>query len=139
MVGDYDGDGKADYAVYRAGIWHIWQSRDGVTGIAFGDSNDKPTPADYNGDGKTDVAVFRPSNGVWYLRQSTAGYTGVAFGTSGDIPVAADYNGDKKADVAVFRPSNGIWYILSCTNNAQFNGTLFGLGTDKPIENPNTP
>ncbi len=139
VVGDYDGDGKADYAVYRSGTWYIQQSTLGFTGIAFGDSNDKPMPADYDGDGKTDVAVFRPSNGVWYLRQSTAGFTGVAFGTSGDIPVAADYNGDKKADVAVFRPSNGIWYILSCTNNAQFNGTLFGLGTDKPVENPNTP
>ncbi len=41
---DYDGDGKADIAVFRNGIWYIQRSRDGFTGVAFGEATDKPAP-----------------------------------------------------------------------------------------------
>ena len=41
---DYDGDGKADIAVFRDGIWYLQRSRDGFTGIGFGFSTDKPVP-----------------------------------------------------------------------------------------------
>jgi len=46
--GDYDGDGKSDFAVFRPteGIWFIMQSSNGITRTQFwGSSGDVPLPA----------------------------------------------------------------------------------------------
>jgi hypothetical protein len=41
---DYDGDGKADIAVFRNGTWYLLRSQAGFTGVAFGAATDKPVP-----------------------------------------------------------------------------------------------
>jgi len=102
---DYDGNGKADLAVFRpsTGVWYVL----GVRALLYGAAGDIPVPADYNGDGRADIAVFRPSTGLWYVY----GVGVRRYGAGGDIPVPADYNGDGGADIAVFRPSTGLWYV----------------------------
>ncbi len=85
---DYDGDGKADLAIFRSGIWYIKQSASNQPRYEnWGLSSDKLAPADYDGDGKIDVAVFR--DGAWYIRQSTGGIRYAAFGSCGDVPIAS--------------------------------------------------
>ena len=38
MPGAYDGDGKADFAIYRSGGWYILRSSDGgVSGVELGE------------------------------------------------------------------------------------------------------
>ncbi len=140
LVGDFDGDGRLDPAVFRASsaTWIILKSSvNQITQTAFGLSTDIPTPADFNGDGMANIAVFRSSNGFWYIARPTGiaaqNFDAVQFGANGDRPVPADYDGDGRADVAVFRPSNGSWYILRSTEG--LTGVQFGTSEDRPIPN----
>lgn len=134
VAGDYDGDGKSDKAVFRAGVWHISNSSNGSYRVEnFGLANDTPAPGDFDGDGRTDPAVFRPSSGVWYVRNSADnGFRAEQFGTNGDQPVAADFDGDGRIDIAVFRPSNGQWWIKNSSNGAVRSST-FGMTGDIPV------
>ncbi|HEY6179400.1 MAG TPA: FG-GAP-like repeat-containing protein [Kofleriaceae bacterium] len=130
VPGDYNGDGRAEPAVFRTtdSTWHVWGL---YSGVQWGVWGDIPVPGDYDGDGKTDMAVFRPSTGTWYAIMSSTG-VGAAFatwGVNGDIPVPADYDGDGKTDVAVFRPTTGQWWVIaSATNSAGVRGVLGGVG-----------
>jgi hypothetical protein len=139
---DFDGDRRADYAVFRPVInnWFVNRSSDrSFFGVQFGFGDDRKTPGDYDGDGKADIAVWRPSNGVWYvLRSSDNTFFAVQFGQNGDEPVAHDYSGDGRTDFAVVRriPATAgntgqlIWYILN-SSNFSFSGAQWGSATDK--------
>jgi hypothetical protein len=86
---DYNGDGKADIAVYRDGAWLILRSSDGVgTTTGWGGfPQDILVPGDYDGDGKADIAVYR--DGTWFIiRSSDGGVTETGWGgLSQDIPL----------------------------------------------------
>jgi len=134
VPGNYDGDKKTDYAVYRSGVWYIWQSSNAQVRIAnFGLAEDKPVAGDFDGDGKTDLAVWRPSNGIWYIwRSSDNGYDYRYFGLNGDTPLAGDFDGDGKADVTIWRPSTGVWYVQQ-SSDGDYKVYQFGLNGDTPL------
>ncbi|MBV9215107.1 MAG: VCBS repeat-containing protein [Acidobacteria bacterium] len=116
--GDYDGDGKADIAVWRNDpepAYYIIQSSNGVLrNFKFGKQNDFPVPADYDGDGKTDPAVWREGQQAqfWYQSSKYGGQVMVPWGSFGDTPVTGDFNGDGLADFRVMRNDgngNAVW------------------------------
>lgn len=118
IIGDFDGDGRNDPAVYRAGTpstWFIKGTASGQRAVQFGDADrfDTPVHGDFDGDGKADLAVVRsPMDGdgaladgplTWYVARSSGGSSVFAFGNAGDTPVPANYVGGAASDLAVRR------------------------------------
>ncbi|MDQ3801974.1 MAG: FG-GAP-like repeat-containing protein [Acidobacteriota bacterium] len=134
---DYDGDGRADVAVFRAGVWYIIESSTGNFRYEyFGRSGDVPTANDYDADGKADLAVARSENGLryWHIRRSSDGVvSSIQWGLSSDAFFAgrADWDGDGKADISVIRneSSQRVFYILR-SSDAQLQIIRWGLSSD---------
>lgn len=127
VVGDWDGDGKADPAVFRpranaggtqSAFYYRPSSAPGVDfrTVLFGSVGDIPMRGDFDGDGKSDAAVFRGSDNLWYILQSSNNQLVTRqWGIAADKKFPADYDGDGKTDLAVLR--SGVWCILQSSNN----------------------
>ncbi len=125
-TGDYDGDGAADIAVFRAGTWYIIESSTGnFRAETFGQSGDVPAPNDYDRDGKADLTVARSENGtrVWYVRRSSDNqFYRVEWGLTSDafFTGRTDFDGDGAADILVIRNESGqrVFYIRRSSDSA---------------------
>ena len=125
VAADFDGNGVADFAVFRSGTWYIDLDHNfsAETSSMFGQAGDIPLAADLDGDGKADLIVFR--NGTWYIRSSATGQvTQRTLGRVGDQPVVADFNGDGIPDLAVYR--NGTWYLQTASTSGADSVEHFG-------------
>ena len=128
---DFDGDSRADLAVFRPSEnrWYIRSSQNGhVRTIDLGASgSDVLLPADYTGDGKADVAVYR--RGVWHMIDSDTGEQETfEFGFEDARPVPGDLNRDGSVDFVVFR--GGTWYVYDGSGLVSYK---FGSDEDVPL------
>jgi hypothetical protein len=115
VVGDLDGDGKADPGIWRAsdGVWIIPKSSANYTSYIFsqwGQAGDIPVIADFDMDGKGDIGFYR--DGLWGVLKSGQNYSlGSAqffsWGAAGVQPIVGDFDGDGKADIGYIVPSSG--------------------------------
>lgn len=137
VVGDFDGDSKADPGIWRAsqGIWIIPKSSANYNSFIFsqwGQAGDIPVIADFDMDGRSDIGFYR--DGLWGVLKSGQNYSlGSAqffnWGAAGVQPIAGDFDGDAKSDIGyIVPPANGqsaVYSILKSSANYDFNQALF--------------
>lgn len=133
---DFDGDGRADFTVFRSstGTWYeLFSGGNPFASPNFGVATDIATPADFDGDGIADEAIFRPDTGTWWYQASTNNaQVANRYGQAGDVPLPGDFDTDGKADFIVFRPSTNTWY-RSGSVSGQAIPYQFGIAGDKPL------
>jgi hypothetical protein len=66
VVGDFNGDGISDIAVFQDGQWFIDLNGNGVWDendlwAKLGHKDDRPVAGDWDGDGKDDIGIFGPA------------------------------------------------------------------------------
>jgi hypothetical protein len=122
-LGDYDGNGTIDIAVFREseGLWLI--TSPGMRSPRYewwGMTGDRPCPGDYDGDGIADLCVVRVEKNrqlAWYIRRSSDGssakiFWGLSSDTLPEYPVDVDADGAN--DLFVSRNEDGqrVFYAL---------------------------
>ena len=129
-VGDYDGDGKADFCVFnQSGIFSLLKSSNSQAEyFNWGLGNETLVPGDFDGDRRDDFCVVRNQNNglIWYILERDGGTKIVQWGLASDFPAPGDYNGDGSQDIAIWRPSTGSFYVLNSGSNSL---TTFQWGT----------
>ncbi len=145
FVLDYDGDAKADPAIFNetAGAFHILSSREGYRFYSLATFGTGATPAfryraipgDYDGDGKIDPALYHKQTGTLFLYLSGVNYAlhSFMFGGGNYGVCVADYDGDGKTDPAIYSMENGNWIVLLSERNYESVSFYFGGNYYVPI------
>jgi hypothetical protein len=136
IFGDYDGDGKTDLAIYRAGatanaqsyFWIKRSSDGGMVAVPWGVQTDRPVGGDFDGDGKADFAVVRSNanetnayilyaDGRWEAKPIQFPFTYI---------VPGDYDGDGKTDIATVKSvlNEMVWTIQRSSDDVTEEITL---------------
>nr|WP_240942107.1 FG-GAP-like repeat-containing protein [Planosporangium thailandense] len=132
-VGDFNGDGKADIALFydygggHVAVFTLPASGGGGfsaptlrwNGQYWGGGTKLMTAGDFNGDGKADIALFYdyggghvavftlPASGGGGFSAPTLRWNGQYWGGGTKLMTAGDFNGDGKADIALFYDYGG--------------------------------
>lgn len=135
---DFDGDGKADPAIYQSatGQWIVMMSANRYQTRTFllGGAGFMPVPQDYDGDGRTDTAVYSQASGQWIVLLSASGYSSAAINQGGPVymPIPRDFDGDGRADPSVFNQSSGLWQIRFSSRRYALVQGMFGDSSYSP-------
>jgi V8-like Glu-specific endopeptidase len=139
-VGDFNGDGKDDIAVFTRGSGgdvYVALS-DGTkfvgNGVKWHDNfafnNELPAIGDFNGDGKDDIATFTlgSASDVFVALSDGTKFVGNSvkwhdhFAIDGELPAVGDFDGDGKADIVTFTRGTAADVFVSLSDGTKFTG-----------------
>jgi hypothetical protein len=151
---DKNGDGRTDFALYRAngggwpndGMW-LYIVNPGFSYPSgriqqWGAAEDIPFSGfDFDWDGKADEVVYRPSNslttaGQFHVLRSYHGAISIAFGRDELLPlVITDRDGDRLPELISYEPNYGYWTEMRSAWGTwpSYSWFDYGLFTDIPL------
>jgi len=139
VPGDYDGDGKADPAIYSVpdGLWLValsgYNYQNGLF-VETGLAGLTPAQGDYDGDGLADVAAYNSVNGQWLARFSSDFRVVVCeYGGPEFTAIQNDIDGDAKTDPVVYREADGYWMGAASSRGYVSCYTYFGETGYRPV------
>ena len=149
LVGDFNGDGRADIALWKPG-WNstpVYLSNGDGTfrytnwyqlQAAINDPAARRIVADFNGDGRADILVSKAgwnSTPVYFANpDGSLRWTNYAqsFSPINDLsatPMVGDFDGDGRADVALWRAGWGSTPVYFSNGNGSFRSTNYVTNT----------
>jgi len=156
VVGDYDGDGRADPAVFDSdtGVWSYLGGATHTTPVtqSYGQGGgffnlDYPVPGDFNGDGKHDFGVMRRGladpGQARFLISYNDGSVNIAspdistiFGQFSYAIVPGDYDGDSKTDIGQvnLQGTQTMWRVLQSSDSVTVTRLFGSPATDYTIQ-----
>ena len=147
VMGDYNGDGYPDMAVWNASEnkWDIYLSCNGAgfsPPVQWNGTAGTTGPVraiDLNGDKKEDLIMWNAATNTWSVNLSTGSdfkpetWPGM-FGSDGPMFVG-DLNGDGKEDVFMWKAANNTWSVNLSTGHGFTPQSWTGAwGSDGPIQ-----
>jgi Salmonella virulence plasmid 65kDa B protein/Insecticide toxin TcdB middle/N-terminal region/FG-GAP-like repeat/Phage tail fibre adhesin Gp38 len=159
IVGDFDGNGKTDFA-FTAGtaIYVFLSNGDGIFSaskftypnnwnfMSPGPTSPPPIVGDFNGDGKTDFLFSNATTSYTMLSKGDGTFAGSTFtypngwiftGGSGSpiyTPIVGDFNGDGKADYALVEGTFS--YFMLGNGDGSFSLSQFSYPNGWNLGNP---
>jgi hypothetical protein len=95
VLADVDGDGRADFGIYRGGTWYFDTHGDGIAPVTYffgGLSGDLPLVTDWNDDGRPDLVIYRGGEWIVNIDPSAAKiFILDPFGAASDFPIAGNF------------------------------------------------
>jgi hypothetical protein len=135
MVGDWDGDGRAEIGVLRAtpsaAVAYV-RPPGGQQAFRFGSAGDLPVVGDFDGNGTSQVAVRRMGSSTWWLRSSSGRAVAVSgLGAASDVAITGDWDGNRRSDLGWYRSSTHTFYQRAL--HGQLTAVRWGSTGDQPV------
>ncbi len=153
FTGDFNGDGKTDFAFYYSGDNSVWLGTSSGTAFTWAkigtaslgnwlDGKHRVHVADYDGDGKADFSIYNQADGsvtlglcsgtalAWHSASSVGGFGNLLDGQHALFD--GDFNGDGKTDLLFYYDGDGsLWLGASSGTALTWSqvGAVAGYGT----------
>lgn len=129
---DFNGDGRADVAIYDHGHWIIrYQFAGGTSELSFdyGWPTGTPVCGKWDGGPSAGIGVFE--NGAWYLKHipgpGPADHI-ISYGFTGALPVVGDWDGNGTDTLGVYSPPTALWMLRNSNTPGNADAGVFTYG-----------